>query len=74
MTLAPVIMKRGRPGIILTCLAAPAQLDRILDVLFQETTTFGSSDSGGDATDSSSAVCFGEGAWRSRSGRKRSPM
>src|SRR6185436_952904 len=32
VTLAPVIMKRGRPGIVLTCLAAPAQLDRILDV------------------------------------------
>jgi uncharacterized protein (TIGR00299 family) protein len=41
VTLAPVIMKRGRPGIILTCLAAPAELDRILDVLFQETTTLG---------------------------------
>jgi uncharacterized protein (TIGR00299 family) protein len=41
VTLAPVIMKRGRPGIVLTCLAAPAQLDQILDVLFQETTTLG---------------------------------
>ena len=41
VTLAPVIMKRGRPGIVLTCLAAPAQQDRILDVLFQETTTLG---------------------------------
>ena len=41
VTLAPVIMKRGRPGIVLTCLAAPAQLDQILDVLFQETTALG---------------------------------
>jgi uncharacterized protein (DUF111 family) len=41
VTLAPVIMKRGRPGVVLTCLAAPAQLDRILDVLFQETTSLG---------------------------------
>ncbi|NWF72031.1 MAG: nickel pincer cofactor biosynthesis protein LarC [Nitrospirae bacterium] len=41
VTLAPVIMKRGRPGIVLTCLAPPAELDRILDVLFQETTALG---------------------------------
>lgn len=41
VTLTPVIMKRGRPGIVLTCLAASAQMDRILDVLFQETTTLG---------------------------------
>jgi hypothetical protein len=41
VTLAPVIMKRGRPGIVLTCLAAPAQLDQILDVLFKETTALG---------------------------------
>jgi uncharacterized protein (DUF111 family) len=41
VTLAPVIMKRGRPGIVLTCLAAPAQLDRMLDALFKETTTLG---------------------------------
>lgn len=41
VTLAPVMMKRGRPGIVLTCLAAPAQLDRILDVLFRETTALG---------------------------------
>ncbi len=41
VTLAPVIMKRGRPGIVLTCLTAPAQLDQILDVLLEETTTLG---------------------------------
>ena len=41
VTLTPVIMKRGRPGIVLTCLVAPAQLDQMLDVIFQETTTLG---------------------------------
>ena len=41
VTLAPVIMKRGRPGVVLTCLVAPGELDRILDVLFQETTALG---------------------------------
>ncbi|MBU6479875.1 MAG: nickel pincer cofactor biosynthesis protein LarC [Nitrospirae bacterium] len=41
VTLAPVIMKRGRPGIVLTCLVAPTQLDQILDVLFEETTALG---------------------------------
>jgi hypothetical protein len=41
VTLAPVIMKRGRPGIVLTCLLAPAQLNQILDVLFEETTALG---------------------------------
>jgi uncharacterized protein (TIGR00299 family) protein len=41
VTLAPVIMKRGRPGIVLTCLMAPAQLNQILDVLFEETTALG---------------------------------
>lgn len=41
VTLAPVIMKRGRPGIVLTCLVAPAQLDQILNVVFEETTALG---------------------------------
>lgn len=41
VTLVPVIMKRGRPGIVLNCLAAPAQLDQILNVLFEETTALG---------------------------------
>jgi uncharacterized protein (TIGR00299 family) protein len=41
VTLAPVIMKRGRPGTVLACLVAPAGLDRILDVVFQETTALG---------------------------------
>lgn len=41
VTLAPVIMKRCRPGIVLTCLVAQAQLDQVLDVVFQETTALG---------------------------------
>jgi len=41
VTLTPVIMKRGRPGVILTCLTVPAQRDQILDVLFEETTALG---------------------------------
>ena len=41
VTLAPVIMKRGRPGIVLTCLVAPAQLEQMLDVLFEETSALG---------------------------------
>jgi uncharacterized protein (TIGR00299 family) protein len=40
-TLTPVIMKRGRPGIVVTCLVAPAKLDPVLDVLFKETTALG---------------------------------
>ncbi|HEX8751452.1 MAG TPA: nickel pincer cofactor biosynthesis protein LarC [Nitrospira sp.] len=41
VTLAPVIMKRGRPGIVLTCLVAPAGMKSMLDVLFEETTALG---------------------------------
>lgn len=41
VTLAPVIMKRGRPGIVLTCLVAPAGINAMLDVLFEETTALG---------------------------------
>ncbi len=40
-TLTPVIMKRGRPGIVVTCLVAPANVDPVLEVLFQETTALG---------------------------------
>jgi len=40
-TLTPVIMKRGRPGIVVTCLVPPAKLDPVLDVLFKETTALG---------------------------------
>lgn len=41
VTLTPVIMKRGRPGIVLTCLVAPSGLHPLLDVLFEETTALG---------------------------------
>jgi uncharacterized protein (TIGR00299 family) protein len=41
VTLTPVIMKRGRPGVVLTCLVAPTDIDPLLDVLFDETTALG---------------------------------
>lgn len=41
VTLTPVIMKRGRPGVVLTCLVLPDPLQRVLDVLFEETTALG---------------------------------
>jgi uncharacterized protein (TIGR00299 family) protein len=41
VTLTPVIMKRGRPGIVLSVLADPAKVEPMLKVLFAETTTLG---------------------------------
>ena len=41
VTLTPVIMKRGRPGIILTALTTPAKTEPVLKVFFHETTTLG---------------------------------
>ncbi len=41
VTLTPVIMKHGRPGIVLTVLADPAKADAVARVLFAETTTLG---------------------------------
>jgi len=41
VTLTPVIMKRGRPGIVLTVLAAPDRAQALMDVLFEETTALG---------------------------------
>jgi uncharacterized protein (TIGR00299 family) protein len=41
VTLTPVIMKRSRPGIVLTVLADPAKLESVLRVMFTETTTLG---------------------------------
>jgi len=41
VTLTPVIMKRGRPGIILTVLAFHGAIDPLMQVMFQETTTLG---------------------------------
>jgi uncharacterized protein (TIGR00299 family) protein len=39
--LIPILMKKGRPGIILSALVERAQVDRILDIFFRETTTLG---------------------------------
>jgi uncharacterized protein (TIGR00299 family) protein len=41
VTLTPVIMKRGRPGIVLTGLVRPDGVNALLDVLFEETTALG---------------------------------
>jgi len=41
VTLTPVIMKRGRPGIILTVLTFHNTVDPLMQVMFQETTTLG---------------------------------
>jgi uncharacterized protein (TIGR00299 family) protein len=41
VTLTPAIMKRGRPGVVLTCLVKPIDLDPLLEVLFDETTALG---------------------------------
>jgi len=41
VALIPVIMKRSRPGVILSCLAAREHADAVLEVVFQETTALG---------------------------------
>ncbi len=41
VTLTPVVMKKSRPGIVLTCLAVQDQIDAVLEILFQETSTLG---------------------------------
>ncbi len=41
VTLVPVIMKKGRPGIIVSVLCLPSLKKRLLPVLFEETTTLG---------------------------------
>jgi len=41
VTLTPVIMKRGRPGVVLTCLVPPHHANPVLDTLFEETTALG---------------------------------
>lgn len=40
-TLAPLIMKKGRPGILISVLTGRKRLDDVLSVLFTETTTLG---------------------------------
>ncbi len=41
VTLAPVIMKQGRPGIVLTALAPPQKADAVAGVVLVETTSLG---------------------------------
>lgn len=41
VALVPVVMKKSRPGVMLSCLAAEDRTDAVLEVLFQETTTLG---------------------------------
>ena len=41
VALVPVVMKKSRPGVVLSCLATEARTDAVLEVLFQETTTLG---------------------------------
>ena len=41
VTLTPVIMKRSRPGIVLTVLADTVKVEPVLRVMFAETTTLG---------------------------------
>jgi hypothetical protein len=41
VTLTPVIMKKSRPGVILSCLVAHEHFNAAIDVLFQETTALG---------------------------------
>jgi uncharacterized protein (DUF111 family) len=39
--LAPVIMKKSRPGVVVTALAPPGGAEALVRVLFEETTTIG---------------------------------
>jgi uncharacterized protein (TIGR00299 family) protein len=39
--LQPVVMKRGRPGVVVTSLCAPDRIDDLARVLFEETSTIG---------------------------------
>jgi len=41
VTLTPVIMKKNRPGVIVGVLTTPKKKDRLLEILFQESTTLG---------------------------------
>src|SRR3989442_9194731 len=44
--LQPVVMKRGRPGVVVTTLCAPDRIDDLSRVLFEETSTIGVPGSG----------------------------
>ncbi|MDQ3952759.1 MAG: nickel pincer cofactor biosynthesis protein LarC, partial [Actinomycetota bacterium] len=37
----PVVMKKGRPGFVVSALVPPAERERVVDVFLRETTTFG---------------------------------
>src|SRR3989441_11977904 len=39
--LQPVVMKRGRPGVVVTALCAPDRIDDLTRVLFEEPSTIG---------------------------------
>ncbi|MBX3329333.1 MAG: nickel pincer cofactor biosynthesis protein LarC [Nitrospira sp.] len=41
VALTPVVMKKSRPGVVLSCLTTEDETDAALEVLFQETTTLG---------------------------------
>ncbi|HEV2122681.1 MAG TPA: nickel insertion protein, partial [Chloroflexota bacterium] len=41
VTLAPVLMKKGRPGTLVSVLVRPEDTERALDMLFSESTTLG---------------------------------
>lgn len=41
VALAPVVMKKSRPGVVMSCMANEDRVDAVLEVLFQETTTLG---------------------------------
>ncbi len=40
-TLAPLVMKKGRPGVLLHAIARPEDRDRMAEILFAETSTLG---------------------------------
>ena len=41
VTLTPVVMKKSRPGVVLSCLTTEDRTEAMLEILFQETTTLG---------------------------------
>ncbi|MHC9063915.1 nickel pincer cofactor biosynthesis protein LarC [Nitrospira sp. CMX1] len=41
VALIPVVMKKSRPGVLLTCLTPKEQTNAVLEILFQETPTLG---------------------------------
>lgn len=41
VTLSPVVMKRGRPGVVLTVLSPPEKVEAVVGTILKETTTLG---------------------------------